>query len=312
MTWLAWRQFRASAALAVATTLAVSIVLVLTRGHVAQLADSAELSTGYKTLQLLGTALIGLPAFIGAFWGAPLVARELEAGTHRLAWTQSVTRGRWLSAKLVIIGAVATVITGVLSLLFTWWALPLDEFGNRIGTANFGQRGIAPIAYAVFALVLGTLLGTIIRRTLPAMAATLVGFFVVRYAFQLLVRPRIISPITTTRPTHTFGTQGGSPETEGAWLLSGRTVDWAGRHVPDEYSGEVGRAMAEICGLTIDSDSTRAERIACVNRLGIRDIVTFQPSSRFWALQSLETASFLALAIALAVLCYWWVRHRTA
>jgi len=312
VTWLAWRQFRAQAALAVVATIAVSAVLIVTRGQVAQLADSEEISTGYKTLQLLGSALIGLPAFIGAFWGAPLVARELEAGTHRLAWTQSVTRGRWLTTKLALIGAVAVVATAVFSLLFTWWSLPLDRFGNRIGTANFGQRGIAPISYALFALILGTLLGTVIRRTLPAMAATLLGFFVVRYTFQLLVRPRLISPITTTRPTNTFGTQDGSSATDGAWVLSGETVDWAGRHVHDEYTGEVGRAMAEVCGLTIDSDSTQAERIACVNRLGLQDIVTIQPASRFWALQGWETASFLALATVLTIVCYWWIRHRTA
>lgn len=169
----------AGAALAVASTIAVSVVLLVTRIHVAELADSDELSSGYRSLQLLGTALVGVPAFIGAFWGAPLVARELEAGTHRLAWTQSVTRRRWLATKLAIAGAIAVVVSGVFSLLFTWWSLPFDRLGNRIGTANFGQRGIAPIAYALFALVLGTLLGTVIRRTQPAMAATLAGFFVV-------------------------------------------------------------------------------------------------------------------------------------
>jgi hypothetical protein len=70
--------------------------------------------------------------------------------------------------------------------------------------------------------------------------------------------------------------------------------------------------MAQVCGLTIDSDSTQAERIACVNRLGIRDVVTVQPAGRFWALHGWEPASFLALATVLAILCYWWIRHRTA
>jgi hypothetical protein len=84
--------------------------------------------------------------------------------------------------------------------VFTWWSAPFDEVGNRLGTANFGQRGIAPIGYAVFALVLGALLGAIFRRTLPAMAATAAGFLVVRWGVQLVVRPRLIDPVSTTRP----------------------------------------------------------------------------------------------------------------
>jgi hypothetical protein len=199
----------------------------------------------------------------------------------------------------------------VFSLLFTWWSAPFDRFGNRIGTANFGQRGIAPVAYALFALILGTLLGAIIRRTLPAMAATLAGFFVVRFTFQLVARPRLLSPVTATRPTNTFGEQQTTSIADGAWVLSGKTVDWAGRPVVDEYSGDVGRAMAEVCGLSLHSDSTQAQRIACVNRLGLQDIVTLHPAHRFWTLQTMESVSFLVLAAVLAIACFWWIRHRT-
>ena len=78
------------------------------------------------------TILLGLPAVLGMFWGAPLVARELESGTFRLAWTQGRSRMRWLGA-------------------------------------NFG---IVPLGYAAFALALGITAGVVIRRTLPAMAAT--------------------------------------------------------------------------------------------------------------------------------------------
>ena len=99
MMWLAWRQFRANALLAEAAAVAVTAVLLATQQRVAELAGTDELGTGYESLRLLGTGLIGVPAFIGAFWGAPLLARELEAGTHRLAWTQSITRRRWLTTN---------------------------------------------------------------------------------------------------------------------------------------------------------------------------------------------------------------------
>ena len=226
MTWLAWRQFRANAVLAILFTVAVVIVLVATRGHIAHIGDPDKLSTGYKSLRLLGTALIGIPAFIGAFWGAPLLAHELETGTHRLAWTQTVTRRRWLATKLAVTSLAAVAITATFSLVFTWWSLPLDRFfGNRIGTANFGQRGVVPIAYAVFALALGTLAGTMIRRTLPAMAATLAGFLAARFAFQTFVRSHLLETVTVTLPNNLFGQREGNPTTGGGWIISSKTVD---------------------------------------------------------------------------------------
>lgn len=307
MTWLAWRQFRAQAAVAVAATLAVVIVLVATRGHVADSADPGALENPYKAIRLLGTLLIGVPAFIGAFWGAPLLARELEAGTHRLAWTQSVTRRRWLAIKLGVVGAAAVIVTVAFSSFFTWWSLPFDEVGNRIGTANFGQRGIVPVAYAVFAVVLGTLFGTVIRRTLPAMAATLAGFFVVRYGFQLLVRPHLLAPVTASRPSTLFGPPEGVSPASGGWVLSSKSVDATGRVVSNT---EVDRLIAASCRVT--RASTPDDLSECVNRLGIHDVVRMQPGSRFWALQSWESASFLALSVVLGAVCFWWVRHRTA
>jgi ABC-2 family transporter protein len=307
MTWLAWRQFRANAALAAVATVAVTVVLVLTRDHVAGVADPEELSTGYKSLRLLGTVLIGVPAFIGAFWGAPLLAQELEAGTHRLAWTQSVTRRRWLATKLGVTALAAVIVTGVFSLAFTWWSLPFDRFGNRIGTANFGQRGIAPIAYAVFALSLGTLAGAVLRRTLPAMAATLVGFFVARYTFQLVARRHILDPITISLPTNLFGQREGLSASNGGWILSTRAVDAAGHTLPNDRVNDI---LADRCGLT--RDSTQVEWMRCANRLGIHDLVTLHPANQFWPLQVWEAASFLTLAAILALVCFWWVRHRTA
>lgn len=306
MTWLAWRQFRAQAALAVTATLAIIVVLLVTRGHIVRLPDPGAASTGYQSLRLLGTFLIGVPALIGAFWGAPLLARELEAGTHRLAWTQSVTRARWLAVKLGVVGGVSVLVTAAFALVFTWWSLPFDRIGNRVGTANFGQRGIAPIAYAVFALALGALLGAVTRRTLPAMAGTLAGFFVVRFSVQLLVRPHLFAPVSVGRSIP-FGPPEGPAVTTGAWVLSGRTVDSAG-HAVD--IGAVERTLVDVCKLT--RESAHADWAACAGRLGFHDVVRVQPGSRFWALQGWETAIFLAFAAVLAGLCFWWVRHRAA
>jgi hypothetical protein len=105
---------------------------------------------------------------MGAFWGAPIVAGELEAKTHLLAWTQGVTRRHWLSVKLLLGGTVAAILAAGQSLASTWWAAPIDAAGSRIAPATFAQRGVAPIGYALFAIALGALAGAVLRRTLPA------------------------------------------------------------------------------------------------------------------------------------------------
>ena len=81
----------------------------------------------HRFLQHLSLVSLLVPALIGIFWGAPLVARELEAGTFRLAWTQSVTRTRWLAVKIALVGLASVLAAGLLSLLVTWWSSPLDR-----------------------------------------------------------------------------------------------------------------------------------------------------------------------------------------
>src|SRR5665213_2663361 len=132
MIRLTWRQFRAQAAVAVALLIAVTIVFVATRGQIDHLYTiynkanaaciassncpgvSINLSKFDQLLELIGTALVVVPALVGAFWGAPLIAREFENGTHRLAWTQSVTRARWLATKLGVVGLASVAVSGLL------------------------------------------------------------------------------------------------------------------------------------------------------------------------------------------------------
>ena len=141
----------------------------------------------------MGLAVLLTPAIIGLFWGAPLITRELETGTFRLAWNQSVTRTRWMAVKLGLIGLAAMAATGLFSLMITWWADPIDrvttsgwragyDVVHRLAPLVFDARGITPIGYAAFAFALGITAGVLIRRTLPAMAATLAAFAAVQIA----------------------------------------------------------------------------------------------------------------------------------
>ena len=74
MTWLAWRQLRSQAAVAGEALAILLVALVATRAHITDVfgpSGDGELTGPYVWLRLLGTGLIGLPAMIGAFWGAP-------------------------------------------------------------------------------------------------------------------------------------------------------------------------------------------------------------------------------------------------
>lgn len=304
MLWLAWRQFRAQAALALGATLAVVIVLAATRGHVVDAygtAGSNELTGIYVWLRLLGTALIGVPAVIGAFWGAPLLTREFEDRTYKMVWTQSVTRNRWLATKITVIGVVSVAVVAVFALVFTWWSVPIDSTGSRIGSSDFGSRGIVPIGYTVFSLTLGILAGTILRRTIPAMAALLTAFMIVRMFIQKVVRSHLVGTESVNIPS--FGSSGSSD-----WILSSRTVDAAGQTLSKSAAESTLTAACHITRETRDVDAALA---ACGRNLGIHDIAQVHTGDQFWALQTAELGLFVALAAIAAIACFWWINHKT-
>jgi hypothetical protein len=278
-------------------------VLVATRGHIVDsysLTGSGDLTGAYGWLPLLGTALIGVPALIGAFWGTPLVARELEERTYRVAWTQSVTRTRWLAVKLAVVGTVTAAAMAAFALMFTWWSAPIDAVGNRIGSADFAQRGVVPIGYALFGLALGTSAGVLLRRMLPAMAATLAAFFVVRFVVQRAIRTHLVGVETVRLPFL------GSPGARG-WVLSSHTVDAAGN--------TISRARAETllsaeCDITRDTPKVDAALADCAQRIGIHDVARAHTLDQFWTLQAVELGLFIALTGVIIAATFWWLDHR--
>jgi hypothetical protein len=344
MTWLTWRQFRAQTIAAAAALAILAVLLAATGPHLASLYASSgmpachahsdcgtaasnfvnQLKSGtlYEVLFYLCLAVMFLtPAVAGVFWGAPLITREIEAGTLGLAWSQSVTRTRWLAVKLSLIGLAAMATAGLLSLMVSWWGSPIDRAlatggapataFDRIDPLMFGARGIAPIGYAAFAFALGVTAGVLIRRTLPAMAVTLVVFAAVQLAMPLWVRPHLITPVVTTvavNPQHLNGlmisnsnsmTVIGGTTVPGSWILSNQTVTPAGR----VFTGPPTAACL----------SQTNSFTACQNSLSplhLRQVLTYQPASRYWPLQWEETAIFVVLALALAGLCFWQIRQR--
>ncbi|MFT7841225.1 ABC transporter permease subunit [Saccharothrix sp. BKS2] len=329
MTWLTLRQFRLSA-LAVSALLAAVAAVLLGVGRPVVTAVGPGLTSDDSTYYYLGIAALHVfPAVIGAFWGAPLISREVEHGTHRLVWNQGVTRTRWLVAKTGLLALAAVVATGLFSLLVWWWSSPVDAIATENGPAAlrieplvFGARGVVPVAHAVFAFALGVAVSALLRRTVPAMAVTLVLFTVFQVSALDLVRPHLLPPEQQVSAPSAEGTTlyflgAGSelelhaPVPEHSWVLEQRTVDREGNAVAAPawlFGCLFPNGLGSSAGTAVANDPV--DREACFDRLaaeGYRQHVTHQPNSRFWSLQWAETALYLALAALLA----WFALHRT-
>jgi hypothetical protein len=341
MIWLTWRQLRIQTASVIAALLALAVALALTRSDVlhAYHADARtflalfDASRTDRTLYLAGMAAVyAVPAVIGVFWGAPMVARELEAGTHRLIWTQSVTRNRWLATKLGTGLLAATGASALISLAVTWWCAPVDRAVNagygtglanipRIAPAIFAARGVAPIGYAAFAFVLGVTAGALLRRTVPAMAVTLVVYVLVQIAMPLWVRPHLVAPAQDLTPitrSNLNGFSGSGPnhidalvvtfDKSGAWVLSSRTVDSSGQALdglPGWVSGCLPRPGAGPQHVA-PAISSCFDQVAAHH---LRQRVTYQPAGHYWSLQWRETGLVLGVTALLTGACFWRVRR---
>ncbi|MCU1591171.1 MAG: hypothetical protein JWP11_2427 [Frankiales bacterium] len=353
MTWLTWRQLRVQSMLVLAAAGALALALVLT-AHGLRTAYRADLATFIDQLQFQKfdgflyvaglVAVLSAPPVIAAFWGGPLIARELETGTHRLVWNQSTTRRRWLAMKLAVTGAIAVAVCGLLGLVVSWWSSPIDRavaagHGSgrfslpRLDPVVFGARGIVSIGYVVFGLAAGVALGLLLRRSIPAVAVTLVVVAAAEILVPRLVRPHLVSPAVENVVISRDNLQGiqiqGSPNdrtsgpvrltvrsgSAGDWGLANETVDSTGR-VASTLPSWLGTCLREKVGAPPDpSQGTTKTRAPgrdalepCFARLaseGYRQHVTYQPARHFWSLQLRETALLLLLAGLLVGFCFW-------
>jgi hypothetical protein len=347
-------QFRAQAAVAFIALVIAAVVLAVTGPHLVHIydtivatcsahgdcssADSNFLSLDHGLQIALNILIIVVPGIIGLFWGAPLVAHELEARTFRLAWTQSVTRTRWVAVKIACVGLASMAVAGLLSLMVTWWSSPVDRVNlNVFGT--FDQRDIVPIGYAAFAFVLAVTAGVVIRRTLPAMAATLALFVFVRIAVTNWIRPHLMTPLkqVVALSQATIGGFGsmngsppnllpGSPHIPNAWVFSSQIVDKAGNPLTSRYLAKACPSLVAGFGVGARPPSGGAVSVhpvkgpqqmgeilnSCVVKLSatFHEVASYQPGSRYWPFQWYELGLYLLASLLLAGVSIWWVRSR--
>lgn len=238
MTWTSWRLTR-PAAIGTAALIALLATYLVTAGHALRAALESTgllscLSTGgsrqtcsdqaadfYRTLnsltggQPVATYLVLLPGLLGVFVGTPILAREIESGTLRLAWTQSVTRTRWLTSRLVIAGLVVVVAQLTITLLMTYWRGPVNMLDGRFEPTGYNIQGVVPLGYALVAFALGAFVGVAVRRSAAGFAITLAGYFLTRLVIENMLRGRFMTPLTLSWVDH-------AP----AVLPSGARGDW--------------------------------------------------------------------------------------
>lgn len=334
MIWLTWRQFRIQTWIVLGAVGVLGVLLLLTGRSIAEEWTNAGLDAcGTDCSNAMDSfmreiregapgALYGFvnallyvtPALIGIFWGAPLIARELETGTHRLVWNQSITRTRWLASKLLLIGAAVAATTGVLSWAVTVWADRIDEAnGDRIMPLTYGARGIVPIGYALFGFMLGVVAGMLIRRAVAAMAATLGIYAAAVGAMATGGRAQLVPAVRDTPALNTETLMGigmdpatGEMRIQGAdvadgWVLSNETIT---------PTGEVFRGPADerYCGPNTGFDECQEWLLG----FDLRQEIIYHPASHFWSLQWAETGVFVAAALVLAGFSFWWARRRLA
>jgi hypothetical protein len=337
MSWLVWRQHRLEGLVALVVAIGVSGYLLADASFIQALAQqhgtivahclagcpqnerdvlsqAASLNSVNGLGELLRMAgLIILPALLGVFVGAPMIARELERGTHRLAWTQGITRRRWLGVGLSLVVFASLALVVILAAASTLWMLS----GHGLLKSRWTEFDAGPvlIPYAVFALALGLAAGAVVRRTVPAMGITLAAFALVRFGVELFVRPHLLPTLTRVVSSRDLdGTGAFAFRMQNSAVHQGGVDYWP---VGQDYIGAHGAvlssgAIEDLMGRYARTHHTLGTGFHFYSDNGITMHEIYQPANHFWPTQGLEGLIFLALAAVLLGFTVWWVGRRAA
>ncbi|MDH6125976.1 ABC transporter permease [Kitasatospora sp. GP82] len=311
LRWLMWRQHRLLAwswlavivlAAAVFPFLRSAMVDYIDSHHIAGCAgislDSECQGQGMQQsvmnfrehygllLKGIGALLLLLPTALGVFVAAPLFARELESGTWRLVLAQSVSRTRWVLAKLATVALIGTLGSAALMLLYRWLWLPS---ANDVSGVAWSSRafivsgGPVLVATVLLALAIGATVGALLGRVVPAMAVTLGVMVVYQYA------------ISTVRP----------------YLVGWKTEYVSRSQLPNNTWGfGQGYMRPDGTKLPMDACLRQPDYQACM--ADAREYTNLHHASDYWPLQGVESGICLVLAAALVVFLLLRTRRRMA
>jgi hypothetical protein len=317
MTWLAWRRHR----LVLLTAAAVVVLLAIWTALVAHGFEAAscrgvqcnqQVSYGWwsthQQAAIIDLLLFVVPCLVGIVLGTPLVAGELQDRTNRLAWTQGISRTRWLVVKWLVVGLSAALLVGLLQIVVQWWSAHVTvNFGfsstifgsDRIQPRLFNVTGIVPIAYTLFAFALGAALGAVSRRVAWAVAGTTVGYGVAAYVMVTGIRPSLASKVFVPFPLQ------GNQDRPLSWFL-GSGFRYMPGYIPRgaPSADEVAQRCKQVYSYP---EYLRYQH--CLQSHHLQGGALLQPPSHYWSLQWGEAAIYVGAALVLFGLALWAVRR---
>jgi ABC-type transport system involved in multi-copper enzyme maturation permease subunit len=299
MIWVSWRQHRSQAMACLALLAALAVYAII---------ESTSMRSAFSSDGLVGTCLArtqgtacaaGVSAFMNefgsavniAFWsaclivpgligvlaGGSLIARELEHGTWRLAWSQTVPRTRWLAVKLALVTGGLIVLGAAMTAVITWYRAPMDQLTGRIQQNIYDYEGLVLTAYILCAFGFAVLAGLLIRRSIPAMIAAFIPWLAIRLVVEFVFRPHFMTPLTGRIPADCL---------QPANLPPGG-CSYGISSVP-QITGHIGDWVLSTNGT----------------------LATYQPAGRFWPFQFIEAGIFVALTAAALGATIWLLRRR--
>ena len=308
MTWVSWRLQRTETMIALAILGLLAALLIPTgitmanAYHQDGLSSCLALNVGptcaqrigdfqsrFQALNVLANWFTLVPGVIGVLLAAPFIL-DLEQGTYRLAWTQSITRRRWLLGKLGLPILAATLAGVALIVLFTWWRAPQVNLNGRLDIGIYDTQGIVVVGYTLFALALALALGAVWRRSAVSLTVAFVGYFAMRVFVDYWLRDRLVSPVTATWK--------GGPQPHflyHAFIIS-ENATIRGHHI--SAGGGLLGGHSQLAAPGLGAGSTFH--------------AVYEPASNFWALQLTETGLFAGLAALLILFAAWWTYERVA